>query len=115
MNRGESLPRRNRSIRLLQERPNLTQEKGGALVLRWPATSRSTGTWRQTGGSVEYGGNLLTGKICQSHSLKVSYSDQQWVSLKVTFWHERVETKGVLSKSTSDFRHLGLWHFECDS
>ena len=46
---------------------------------------------------------------------KVSYSDQQWVSLKVTFWHERVETKGVLSKSTSDFRHLGLWHFECDS
>jgi hypothetical protein len=60
-------------------------------------------------------GALLTGKICQSHSLKVSYSDQLWVSLKVTSWHERVETKGVLSKSTSDFRHLGLWHFECDS
>ncbi|MGA2005874.1 MAG: prepilin-type N-terminal cleavage/methylation domain-containing protein, partial [Terriglobales bacterium] len=34
---------------------------------------------------------------------------------KVTFPHKAIETKGIWYGRTSDFRHLGLWHSECDS
>jgi hypothetical protein len=65
-----------------------------------------------------FGGKMETLYDWQNLSIQLSESvilGELNVVKEVTILHHAIENTEFLSKRTSDFRHLGLWPFECDS
>jgi hypothetical protein len=61
---------------------------------------------------------MATGRDWQNLSIRVSENVRRAESggiEEVTIQQNRAENAEFSSQRTSDFRHLGLWHSECDS
>lgn len=87
------------------------QEEGMEVVLnprQWHGIRLLAGDSRQMRGAVDW--QILSFWIAESViPAKIA------VTPVVTITRKFIEKKELGTRRTSDFRHLGLWHSECDS